>query len=699
MSKPLPPIPMKQPLEIEQLGLKRIDSYAWMKDENWQEVLTNPSCLKKEIKTYLEEENHYTDQIMKATDSLQETLFLSMKKRIVTQETSPELQDGDWLYYSRFEKNQEYKSYYRKSIYDQHEILLFDPNLEAQHNRYYKIGSVLHSPDHRYLAYTEDTQGSEVWQIQIKDLQTNTFLPQTITSCAGSFTFSPCSQYIFWIYRDTYGRPTQILRHHLSSGTDTSIYEEKDPGFFLAIERSLSNQWIYITANDHDTSEVWLIPGDNPQNNPILIKKRQKNIYYEVTDWQQNFIVRTNEDDAYNFKLMSLPIPKKLLTSSFDKKYWKIWVKHDPDIYLIEMLAYKNFFVRLERYNVNTRIVIRNIDHQEKILTGDEEAFVLSLDNILDYHTDWLHYSYQSPTTPRHWYRYHMTTLQKEIVKIQELPCGHSPTHYQTKRIWAEAQDGEMIPITLTYHKNTKLNGETPILLYGYGSYGYSVDPTFSITALNYIDHGWIYAIAHVRGGSEKGWNWFLQGRQFKKINSFTDFICCAEYLIEQNYTKAKYIIADGRSAGGMIMGYIANTRSDLFAGIIGVVPFVDILNTMSDISLPLTPPEWPEWGNPLQKKEAYHYIASYSPYDNIKKQDYPAILAMGGLTDPRVTYWEPAKWIAKMREYNTSNQPLLLKINMESGHGGSAGRYTSLKEAAFIQAFAFSVIEKMLSH
>lgn len=696
MTNPLPPIATKNSIEIKQLSFKRTDPYAWLKDENWQEVLTKPSCLKKSIRSYLEKENSYTESVMKPTQSLQQELFLSMKKRIDIQETSPQLKDGEWLYYSRFEQNSEYKSYYRQSIHNHQEILLFDANEEAKQSEYYKIGSVIHSPNHRYIAYTEDRQGSEIWQIRIKDLQTNSFLPQIITPCAGSFTFSTCSQYIFWVYRDNHGRPTKIIRHCLNSTTDTIIYEEKDAGFFLTVERSLSNQWIYIITHNHDTSEVWLISCDKPKADPIIIRKRQKGVFYEITDWQNQFIMKTNEGNAYNFKIIRYLISQSLLPSSFHEENWQLWIPHNPEIYLIEMIPYQNYFVRLERYKVNLRIVIQTIEGQEKILTGEEEAFTLSLDTIYDNKTNWLHYSYQSPTTPRHWYRYNMSTDEKEIVKIQNLPCGHTPDDYQTKRIWATAKDGETIPITLTYHKNTNLNGKTPVLLYGYGSYGYAIDPTFSINALNYLDHGWIYAIAHVRGGSEKGWKWFLDGRKYNKINSFTDFIACADYLIEQNYTQAKYIVADGRSAGGMIMGYIANARPDLFAGIIAVVPFVDVLNTMSDQSLPLTPPEWPEWGNPLQSEKDYQYIASYSPYDNIKKQDYPSILAMGGLTDPRVTYWEPAKWIAKLREYNTSNHHLLLKINMDSGHGGAAGRYSSLKEAAFIQAFAFSLCKNM---
>ncbi|MDI2090411.1 S9 family peptidase [Commensalibacter sp. TBRC 16381] len=696
MKKITPPTAPQHPIAINQCGYQRTDSYAWLKDEHWQDVLHNPKVLKKEIEAYLIEENTYTSEYLKETESLQKKLYSEMKQRIVSKDTSPKLEDGAWIYFSRFEENNEYKTYYRKSSDSLQEELLLDPNLNAKQFSYYKVGYIEHSPNHQFLAYAEDIQGSEIWNVQIKNLQTNQYLSHTIEQCTGDFTFSGCNQFVFWIYRDDHGRPTKIFRRDLASGNDTLIYTEKDPGFFLSIQRSLSNQWIFISAKDHDTSEVWLIPAHQATHSPICVMPRQQGIQYELNDWHGQFIIKTNIDQADNFKLMRMPIPSvtQLDTFHLNSTHWQTWVDHDPECYLMDMIAYQDYFVRLERYQVNTRIVITDQNNSETTLTGDEEAYTLSLDPILNHQTPWLRYSYQSPTTPRQWYRYHMATGEKEILKTQEIPSGHCPDDYKTKRLWAKATDGELVPITLTYHKNTALDGSASVLLYGYGSYGYAIDPVFSITALNYLNNGWIYAVAHIRGGSEKGWDWFLQGRKFLKINSFTDFISCAEHLIQQNYTKAGQIVADGRSAGGMLMGYIANERPDLFAGIIAVVPFVDVLNTMSDVSLPLTPPEWPEWGNPITDKKAYEYIASYSPYDNIKKQPYPAILAIGGLTDPRVTYWEPAKWIAKLRQYNTSNNPLLLKINMDTGHGGASGRYDSLKEAAFIQAFALSIVK-----
>lgn len=693
-----PPIPLKKPKQIEQFGHVRTDNYAWMKDENWQKVLHDPSLLQSDIAEYLKAENQYSEAMMNGTKALQNDLFEAMKGRLAPEDSSPPQEDGTWLYASRFEKDLQYRIYFRISRETNKEEILLDINARARQFDYYQLGAIEHSPDHRLLAYAEDTQGSEIWRISIKDLATGKILPQYISDCNGDFTFSGDSQYLFWVYRDENGRPTKIYRRNIATGQDKLVYLEQNPGFFLSIQRSLSNNWLYITAKDHDTSEIWVIPAAQPTLYPICITKREKSVIYDVTDWDNHFIIKTNIDRSCNFKLMRVAIPSvDALTKQpgiLNRERWQEWIPYDSETYIIEMIAYQNYLVRLERNNVNTRIQIIDKQGKVQLVAGDEEAYVISLDSILDPETDWLYYSYQSPTTPRQWWKYHMKTGEKKLIKAQQIPSGHDPNQFCTKRLWAPASDGQLIPITVTYHKDTPLDGSSPLLLYGYGSYGHAIDPNFSIINLNYLKRGWIYAIAHIRGGSEKGWNWFLSGRKFEKINSFMDFIECAEYLISHQYTRAGRIVADGRSAGGMVMGAITNMRPDLFAAIIAVVPFVDVLNTMSDETLPLTPPEWPEWGNPIHDMLAYTYIASYSPYDNIAKKAYPAILAVGGLTDPRVTYWEPAKWIAKLRENNFSRKPQLLKINMDSGHAGTAGRFDSLKEAAFIQAFACWAIE-----
>ncbi|CAK7192450.1 Dipeptidyl aminopeptidase BI [Commensalibacter sp. Nvir] len=688
-----PPIAVKKTKIIKQFSYERNDSYFWLKDKNWQNVLSDPRCLNKEIKQHLEAENKYTNLIMEETKNLQETLFLQMKERVFDNECSIELKDGEWLYYSKYQKNLEFSLYCRKKQFTQQEQILLNPNLIPHTNDYIKISHVQHSPDHQWLAYAQDNNGSEIWEIHLQSIEMQPTFKTNIQNSTGEFTFSSCSQYVFWIYRDALGRPTKIFRHEILSGKNSLVYEEKDSGYFLNIRRSLSNKWIYLIARTHDTDEVWLIAQNNPTAQPMCFKKRKRGLQYEVFDWNNHFIIKTNADGAYNFKFMRMPIPDCVTHDGFTKLMWQEWLPHQPKQFVLNAIAYSDYFVWLERYEASLRIVIMNKLGQTEYISGDGSAYTLSLIDILNPNSDAILYTFESLICPKIWKSYHVLTQHDEIIKTQQFNIPFSTNDYMTERLWAEAADGETIPITVAYRKDIKQNGGNPLLLYGYGAYGYAIDPTFSNDAMNYIQQGWVYAIAHIRGGSEKGWKWFLDGRKFNKTKSFTDFITCADYLVQQNWTKPKSIVANGRSAGGMVMGYIANLRPDLFAGIIAEVPFVDVLNTMSDCLLPLTPPEWPEWGNPIENRHAYEYIASYSPYDTIKKQNYPAILAVGGLTDPRVTYWEPAKWVAKLREYNQSNEPILLKMNMDSGHGGLTGRYDSLKEAAFIQAFANFVI------
>jgi oligopeptidase B len=408
-----------------------------------------------------------------------------------------------------------------------------------------------------------------------------------------------------------------------------------------------------------------------------------------VEHWDGRLVILTNADGAIDFKLVNAPL------NAPGRSNWQDWIPHRPGHYVMGAAAFADYFVRVERVNANHQIIITDRSTlKERPVPIDEEAYALSIDTGYEYDTAILRYVYQSPTTPRSWFDYDMASGAKVLRKTQEVPSGHNPADYVAKRLYAKAPDGESIPITILMREGVKLDGSAPLLLYGYGSYGLSMDPGFSIRNLSLVDRGWIWATAHVRGGSEKGWGWFLDGRGPKKTHTFTDFIAAAEHLTAEGYGAPGRIVAFGGSAGGMLMGAVANLRPDLWAGVIGAVPFVDVLNTMSDTTLPLTPPEWPEWGNPLIDPAAYDYILSYSPYDNVAPLPYPAILATGGLSDPRVTYWEPAKWAAKLRTHTTSNRPILLKINMEAGHQGSAGRFESLKEVALDYAFAIQAID-----
>jgi oligopeptidase B len=690
---PVPPVATKIPLRTEQLGRVRVDDYAWMKDDNWQKVLRDPALIKPEVKDHLTAENAYVKAMLASTEVLQTAMFEEMKGRIKEDDASVPAPDGPFEYYSRFNIGGQHPIFARrpKGESDGEEVLL-DCDALAKGKAYSQVSAADHSPDHKLFAYAEDAQGSEVHNIYVKDLATGEILKEPVESSTGDFAWSPDSAWLFWTHRDDNGRSDKIYRRPARGGLkdDVLVYDEPDDGFFVSVGTTGSDAFILISAGDHETSETLLIPAADPTAAPTVVEPRTVGLRYSVEHWDGRFVILTNADGAIDFKLVEAPV------ATPGRAHWKDFVAHKPGHFITGLAAYKNHLVRVERVNANTRIVITDrASKAEHPIVIDEEAYVLSLEGGYEFDTPVMRYVYQSPTTPRQWFDYDMATGAKTLRKTQEIPSGHDSAAYVTKRLYAKAADGQDVPITVLMKKGVALDGTAPLLLYGYGSYGMSMDPSFSIRNLSLVDRGWIWATAHIRGGSEKGYGWFLDGRKFTKKNTFTDFIACAEHLHGAGYGAKDRTVAYGGSAGGMLMGAITNLRPDLWSGIIGAVPFVDVLNTMSDTSLPLTPPEWPEWGNPLEDPEAYDYIASYSPYDNVTAKAYPAVLATGGLSDPRVTYWEPEKWTAKLREHTTSGAPILLKINMEAGHGGASGRFDFLKEIALDYAFAVWAVEK----
>ncbi len=466
------------------------------------------------------------------------------------------------------------------------------------------------------------------------------------------------------------------------------VYEEADDGMFLGVGVTADDSHILIHVGNQETTELWLIPAADPTAQPVVAEPRQVGVKYAIEHWTDRWVIRTNADDAVDFKLCvsEAAVPAR--------STWRDWIAHRPGHYVAGFAAFANHLVRAERVNALDTLVVTARDGVEHIVSFDEEAYALNLEGGYEYDTTTTRFVYQSPTTPRQTFDYDMATRERTLRKTQEVPSGHDPSRYVARRLFAKAPDGQEVPVTLLMLKETPQDGSAPVLLYGYGSYGHAMEPSFSIRNLSLVDRGWIWATAHIRGGSDKGWGWFLDGRKEKKPNTFTDFIACAEHLIAEGYASKGRIAAYGGSAGGMLMGAVANLRPDLWGAIIAAVPFVDVLNTMSDTSLPLTPPEWPEWGNPIEDPAAYDLIVSYSPYDQVAAKAYPPILATGGLSDPRVTYWEPQKWVAKLREYTTGDAPILLKINMEAGHGGASGRFDFLKEIALDYAFAVWAIE-----
>jgi len=684
----IPPTPRRIPHSITQLGRIRQDDYAWMKDENWQKVLRDPSLLRPDIAQALREENAYTEHCLAEMASLREILLNEMIGRIPPAEDSVPWPDGEWLYFSRFAKDAQHPVYLRRPRAGGEEQVLLDVDALAKEHAYFALAATRHSDDHRVFVYAADTQGSEVYRLHSINLDTGSVYAPEVESAAGSFVISPDNQWLFWVYRDDNGRPSRVYRRPLAGGEDVLVFDEPDSGFFVSLNVTASRKWILIERGDHDTSETLLIPANEPTQAPKVASPLVRGERYTLTHWNDRFIVLTNTDGAIDFQFMQTP------DDAPSRENWTSFVPHESGRFLLGAAASKEHLAWSERVNGNIEIHVTrhdsqgNIRAQARTIGMKEEAFDLSLLGFLEYGDTTLRYIYESPTTPAHWYDVDMATGAQTLQKIREIPSGHDPELYETRRLFARAQDGAEIPITVLKRRNTPCDGTAPLLLYGYGSYGISMESGFSTSVFSLVDRGWVYAVAHVRGGSEKGWDWFLKGRGRDKPNSFTDFVTCGRHLAAQGYGREGRIVAHGGSAGGLLMGAVANLAPDLFAGIAAQVPFVDVLNTMSDDSLPLTPPEWPEWGNPLEDPDAYDLIASYSPYDNIRAVTYPPVLAMGGLSDPRVTYWEPAKWIAKLREV-AQGGPFLCRINMDAGHGGSSGRFKRLEEVAYVQGFA----------
>ena len=693
---PSPPAAERRPLAIEQLGRTRVDPYAWLKDENWKAVMRDPTALASDIRTHLEAENAYTHAVLAATQALQTQMFAEMRGRIREDDSSLPAADGAWAYSVRYREGDQHPLHVRTPrVGGAEQVLLDEPALSAG-KAFFSVASGQHSPDHALYAYAVDEQGSEYFEIRLVDLASGETRPQVIESSTGDFCWSPDGQWLFWTWRDENARPAKVFRRARDGVEDVLVYEEPDPGFFVHVGVTQSRAFIVIASGDHETSESRLIAANDPTAESRVIEPRTPGLRYSVEHWPSDdepdrLVVLTNADDAIDYKIMWAD------ARAPGRAGWRAWIDHTPGRYITGIAALRDHLVRGERVDANDRIVVTaHADLAEHAVAFDEEAYALSFSTGFEWVSPTITFVYQSPTTPRSWFDYDLATRERTLRKVQEVPSGHDPSLYVARRLHAPAADGASVPITVLMRRDTALDGSAPMLLYGYGAYGIAMEPSFSVRNLSLVDRGWIWATAHVRGGSEKGWGWFLDGRKETKTHTFTDFVACAEHLHSYGYGAAGRTVAYGGSAGGMLMGAVANLRPDLWASVIGAVPFVDVLNTMSDATLPLTPPEWPEWGDPLHDPAAYDRIAGYSPYDNVAALPYPAILATGGLSDPRVTYWEPAKWVARLRHETTSDAPVLLKLNMEAGHGGASGRFDFLKEIALDYAFAVWAVERV---
>ena len=686
MTHPSPPSAPKRPHTFTVHGVTITDDYAWLKDPNWQKVLREPALLDADIRTYLEAENVFAEQLLGHTNALQKTLVAEMRGRVKEDDSSVPSPDGTFAYFSKYREGGQHPLVGRMARDGGNEKLILDGDELARHSEYFQLRGSRHSPDHKLHAWSADDKGSEYFAIRVRDWATGKDLDDRIEETDGGVVWTSDSTSFYYVKLDDNHRPLKVYRHRLGTAQadDVLVYEEKDSGWFTHIHESASGRFCVVAGGDHETSEQWLIDLADNDARPRLVTAREDGVQYSAADRGDLIYILTNADEAIDFKIVTAPL------NASERANWRDLIPYRPGVYVLDFELYASHLVRLERKDALPSIIIRDLrSNEEHAIAFDEAAYSLDTLGGYEFETTNLRFSYSSMTTPSEVFDYDMEKRTRVLRKRQEIPSGHNPADYVTTRILATASDGAQVPVSILYRKTTAIDGSAPLLLYGYGSYGHAMPASFSSNRLSLVDRGFVYAIAHIRGGADKGWGWYLDGKREKKTNTFDDFAAAGRALIEKKYTSAKKIVGHGGSAGGMLMGAVANRSGELFAGIVAEVPFVDVLNTMMDDTLPLTPPEWPEWGNPITDEAAFKTILSYSPYDNVEAKSYPAILAMGGLTDPRVTYWEPAKWVARLRATMTGGGPVMLRTNMGAGHGGASGRFNRLDEVAIVYAFA----------
>ncbi|MGK7949275.1 MAG: S9 family peptidase [Xenococcaceae cyanobacterium] len=677
--QPTPPIATKHPHELVTHGDKRIDNYYWLRQQDQPEVID-----------YLKAENDYTETKMKHTEDLQKSLYDEMLSRIKETDLSVPYRLKDYYYYSRTEEGKGYSILCRKyQSLDAEEEILLDQNELAEGKEFFSLGVRSVSPNQQILAYSTDTIGSEQYTLFFLDLATRSLYSETIPNTYYSFAWGNDNQTVFYTKVDDTNRPYQLWRHILGSNpsSDVLVYQEDDEAYYLGVDKTRSRAYILLELGSKITSEVYYLDADNPGGEFQLFQPRQTGIEYYLGHHSDRFYIVTNED-AINFKLMETPV------NSPKKANWKTVIPHREDVLLAGIDAFADRLVIYERKGGLPTARIQTLATGEiKELTFPEPTYSFFGGNNPEFDTTKFRFGYSSMITPSSVFDYDLETGERELKKETEVLGGYDRTLYASERLIATASDGTKVPISLVYKKGINKDGSNPLWLTGYGSYGYPYPVTFSSLRLSLLDRGFVLAIAHIRGGQEMGRKWYEDGKFLQKKNTFTDFIACAEHLIAEKWTNSDRLVISGGSAGGLLMGAVINLRPDLFKAVVADVPFVDVLTSILDTSLPLTVLEWEEWGNP-NEEEYYDYIKSYSPYDNLTAQDYPALLITAGLNDSRVKYWEPAKWTAKLRELKTDNNILLLKTNMSAGHGGASGRYESLKEIAFEYAFIFDQLK-----
>ena len=670
------------------------DNYSWIHQKNILEVLKDSSKLLPEVRKYLEEENAYFEYQMKNTKDSQKKIFDEIKGRIKLEDQSLPYKDVRYEYWTKTTEKGNYSIKLRKKINtnEVEEIWNGDKEKEKLNTEYFGLGDLEVSFNDKYLAYSLDLKGSEYYTIHVRDIETNKLITEKIQETSGSITFSLDDKYIFYSKLDEHHRPRKIFRHKLGSSVldDELIFEEKSEAFTVGLGISSDEKFFFITSSDHNTSEQYYFAVDEQEPKPKLIQKRERGIIYSVNSWDENFYKHTNKD-AEDFKIER--------ARSLEDQNWEVFIPARDEVLIGGLVFLKNWIIRSETSNALSKLILRDLktNEEEEIIFSDEKVIVPGISLAQkDKNTDEVHLSYSSPKTPGRTYLYNLKTKERKLLKEQEIPSGHNSDDYIVERLECSSHDNRLIPLTITRHKNTPVDGSANLLLYGYGSYGSSMTPNFSSTRLSLIDRDIIWVTAHIRGGMEKGMKWWKEGKLLNKKNTFEDYIAVAKFLIEKKYTSKGKIIGMGGSAGGLLMGAVVNKNPELFKGIVMAVPFVDSLTTNLDHSLPLTVGEFDEFGNAKENREHFDYIYSYAPYNNIKKMDYPDILITTSLSDNRVLFDEPAKFTAKLRELKTDNNLLLLKTEMNAGHGGKSGRDGAIEEIALDYSFILKITDKI---
>ena len=690
MSAPIAP---RRPREVCAQGKTWSDDYAWLRAENWREVLRDPAALPLDIRAWLETENAYCDAVLAPLAGLRRQLVREMRARLKEDDSDPAAPDGPWSYYTRFRHGGQHRIHCRRPRGGGRETVLLDGDARAGESGFFHLGHARHAPGHALFAWSADATGSEMYEICTRDIAVGADLPDVIANTTGDFIWTRDGRALLYVLQDEHHRPFRILLHRLGTPpeADTLIYEEPDPAWFLSLRATRLGRRAFIHVHGHEAQEFHVVDLDAPLSKPRLIAPRGLNLRYEPFDHGDLFFIKSNAR-ARDFEIVSAPV------AAPEPENWRLFLPAVEGRLIEDVMVFRDFLVVLARQDNRPRILVRDLgNNAEHEIAFEAQTYFLKLETTFEFDTPICRFSYSTLACTQETYDYDMAARQRFLVKKQAVPPGFDAGAYVVEAIEAETADGARVPVSILRRRDRPLDGTSPLMIHGYGAYGYSLDASFGPNRFSLVDRGFVFALAHVRGGTEKGFGWYEAGKLARKPNTFSDFIAATRALVAKGYADPRRIVAQGGSAGGLLMGAIANMAPELYAGIVADVPFVDALNTMLDETLPLTPPEWLEWGDPVRDADAFAIISGYSPYDNVKPQKYPAILALAGLADPRVTYWEPAKWVAKLRATMTGGGPIVLHTAMGAGHAGAPGRFDRLEDVARIYAFAIAVAEGRL--